>query len=175
VKTSLRGRSRRLRASRRFWPASGSAARPAKIGPEVSGFGKRRPRLLLVPPHPPRGAGLLGEPRRPPLLPALQPLDRAAPDLDADDGAAEVYLDRNYGGILIIWDRLFGSFQGETEKVRYGLTKNIRTFRPTKVAFHEFAAIWRDVRSAGSCRHRLGFLFRSPGWSPDGGEGGTRG
>ena len=49
---------------------------------------RRRPRLLLVPPHPPRGAGLLGEPRRPPLLAALQPLDRAAPDLDADDGAA---------------------------------------------------------------------------------------
>jgi sterol desaturase/sphingolipid hydroxylase (fatty acid hydroxylase superfamily) len=47
-------------------------------------------------------------------------------------GSNEVYLDRNYGGILIVWDRLFGSFQGETERVRYGLTKNIRSFRPTK-------------------------------------------
>ena len=45
-------------------------------------------------------------------------------------GSNEVYLDRNYGGILIVWDRLFGTFQGETERVRYGLTKNIRTFKP---------------------------------------------
>ena len=48
-------------------------------------------------------------------------------------GANEIYLDRNYGGILIIWDRLFGTFQGETERVRYGLTKNIRSFKPTRV------------------------------------------
>ena len=54
----------------------------------VAALLRRRPRLLLVPPHPPRDAGLLGEPRRPPLLRALQPLDRAAPDLDADDRAA---------------------------------------------------------------------------------------
>ena len=61
-------------------------------------------------------------------------------------GSNEVYLDRNYGGILIIWDRIFGTFQGETERVRYGLTQNIRTFRPTRVAFHEFVAMARDVR-----------------------------
>src|SRR4029079_10729997 len=90
-------------------------------------------------------------------------------------GSNEVYLDRNYGGILIVWDRLFGTFQGETERVRYGLTKNIRSFKPTRVAFHEFAAIWRDVRAAESWRHRLGCLFRGPGWSPDGSGGGTRG
>ncbi|HET7588892.1 MAG TPA: sterol desaturase family protein [Solirubrobacterales bacterium] len=90
-------------------------------------------------------------------------------------GANEVYLDRNYGGILIVWDRLFGTYQGETERVRYGLTKNVRSFRPTRVAFHEFGAIWRDVRAASSWRHRLGYLFRGPGWSPDGSGGGTRG
>jgi sterol desaturase/sphingolipid hydroxylase (fatty acid hydroxylase superfamily) len=90
-------------------------------------------------------------------------------------GANEIYLDRNYGGILIIWDRLFGTFQGETERVRYGLTQNIRTFRPARVAFHEFAAIARDVRHAKSWRERFGYLFRGPGWSPDGSGGGTRG
>jgi sterol desaturase/sphingolipid hydroxylase (fatty acid hydroxylase superfamily) len=90
-------------------------------------------------------------------------------------GANEIYLDRNYGGILIVWDRLFGTFQGETERVRYGLTKNIRSFKPTRVAFHEFAAIARDVRGASGWRERLGYMFRGPGWSPDGGEGGTRG
>jgi sterol desaturase/sphingolipid hydroxylase (fatty acid hydroxylase superfamily) len=90
-------------------------------------------------------------------------------------GSNEVYLDRNYGGILIVWDRLFGTFQGETERVRYGLTQNIRTFKPHRVAFHEFAAIARDVRAASSWRERLGYMFRGPGWSPDGSGGGTRG
>ena len=63
-------------------------------------------------------------------------------------GANDVYLDRNYAGILIIWDRMFGTFQGEEERVRYGLTKNIRTFNPFRVAFHEYQAMWRDVRAA---------------------------
>jgi sterol desaturase/sphingolipid hydroxylase (fatty acid hydroxylase superfamily) len=90
-------------------------------------------------------------------------------------GANEVYLDRNYGGILIVWDRLFGTFQGEAEKVQYGLTKNIRSFRPTRVAFHEFVDLARDVRGAADWRERFGYVFRGPGWSPDGSGGGTRG
>jgi hypothetical protein len=91
-------------------------------------------------------------------------------------GANEVYLDRNYGGILIIWDRFFGTHQGETERVRYGLTKNIRSFRPAQVAFHEFVDLAHDVRAAKSWRHKLGYVLRGPGWSPDGsGSGGTRG
>ena len=90
-------------------------------------------------------------------------------------GANEVYLDRNYGGILIIWDRIFGTFQGETERVRYGLTKNIRSFRPTRVAFHEFVALARDVRARDELARPLGYVFRGPGWSPDGSGGGTRG
>ncbi len=81
-------------------------------------------------------------------------------------GANRLYLDRNYGGILIIWDRLFGSFQGETEPVRYGLTKNIDTHAPARVAFHEYAAIAGDVRRARSWRERAGYLFRGPGWAP---------
>jgi sterol desaturase/sphingolipid hydroxylase (fatty acid hydroxylase superfamily) len=90
-------------------------------------------------------------------------------------GANEVYLDRNYGGILIVWDRIFGTFQGETERPRYGLTQNISTFRPTRVAFHEFVDLARDVRGARSWRERFGYVFRGPGWSPDGSGGGTRG
>ena len=61
-------------------------------------------------------------------------------------GANDIYLDRNYAGIMIIWDRMFGTFQGEEERVRYGLTKNIGTFRPFRVAFHEYQAMWRDVK-----------------------------
>jgi sterol desaturase/sphingolipid hydroxylase (fatty acid hydroxylase superfamily) len=81
-------------------------------------------------------------------------------------GANEQYLDRNYGGILIVWDRLFGSFAGESERVRYGLTKNIETHHPVRVAFHEYIAIGHDLRSAHGWRQRLGYVFRGPGWSP---------
>ncbi|MET7767258.1 sterol desaturase family protein [Nocardia sp. NPDC005366] len=78
----------------------------------------------------------------------------------------EHYLDRNYGGILIIWDRIFGTFRPEAEAVRYGLTKNIDTFNPLRVATHEFTAIWRDLRAARTWRHRAGHLLRGPGWMP---------
>jgi hypothetical protein len=90
-------------------------------------------------------------------------------------GANEVYLDRNYGGILIIWDRIFGTYRGETERVQYGLTKNIHSFRPGKVAFHEFIDLAHDVRAAERWRDKLGYVLRGPGWSPDGSGGGTRG
>jgi sterol desaturase/sphingolipid hydroxylase (fatty acid hydroxylase superfamily) len=86
-------------------------------------------------------------------------------------GSNQSYLDRNYGGILIIWDRLFGSFVGETEPVRYGLTKNLQTHHPVAVAFHEYAAIGRDLRHASGWRERLGYLFRGPGWTPSASSG----
>ncbi|WP_433362704.1 sterol desaturase family protein [Actinoplanes sp. CA-142083] len=81
-------------------------------------------------------------------------------------GSNDPYLDRNYGGILIIWDRLFRSFEPEGERVKFGLTTNIETFNPLKVATHEYAAIWRDVRGAAQWRHRAGYLFGRPGWQP---------
>ncbi|NGN64205.1 sterol desaturase family protein [Streptomyces sp. A7024] len=76
------------------------------------------------------------------------------------------YLDRNFGGILIVWDRLFGSFEPEREPCAYGLTKNITTFNPLRVATHEYAAIARDVRAAGDWRERAARVFRGPGWQP---------
>jgi sterol desaturase/sphingolipid hydroxylase (fatty acid hydroxylase superfamily) len=76
------------------------------------------------------------------------------------------YLDRNFGGVLIVWDRLFRSFEPEVERPVYGLTKNIETYNPLRVAFHEYAAIWRDLRAATTWRHRLGHLVNGPGWQP---------
>jgi sterol desaturase/sphingolipid hydroxylase (fatty acid hydroxylase superfamily) len=80
------------------------------------------------------------------------------------------YLDRNYAGVLMIWDRLFGTFaaQSEAEPPRYGLVKNIATFNPLRIAFHEWAAILRDLRSARSLREAAWLLFGPPGWRPDG-------
>jgi len=83
-------------------------------------------------------------------------------------GANVEYLDRNHGGILIVWDRLLGTFEPERTPVRYGLTKNIDTFNPFRIAFHEWAALARDVRHARTWRERLGYVLLPPGWSPDG-------
>ena len=78
------------------------------------------------------------------------------------------YLDRNYAGILIVWDRLFGTYQPELdeEPCRYGLVKNLGTFNIVRVAFHEWIGIVQDV--ARQPRHALGYIFGPPGWSPDG-------
>ncbi|MBK8332661.1 MAG: sterol desaturase family protein [Acidimicrobiaceae bacterium] len=81
-------------------------------------------------------------------------------------GANQQYLDKNHGGILIVWDRLFGTFEPEVRRIKYGLTKNIKTYNPLRIAYHEMADIARDVRSAGNMRDRLGYVLRRPGWKP---------
>jgi sterol desaturase/sphingolipid hydroxylase (fatty acid hydroxylase superfamily) len=81
-------------------------------------------------------------------------------------GANEQYLDKNYAGILIVWDRLFGTFEPEGERVRYGLTTNIATFDPLRVAFGEYVALAGDVRAAQGWRTRAQVLLRGPGWRP---------
>ncbi len=83
-------------------------------------------------------------------------------------GANVQYLDRNYGGILILWDRWFGTFEPEGERARYGLTKNIASFNPAYAAFYEFFATFRDALRAGSLRDAFGYLLRPPGWKPGG-------
>jgi sterol desaturase/sphingolipid hydroxylase (fatty acid hydroxylase superfamily) len=80
-------------------------------------------------------------------------------------GSNNPYLDKNYAGILIIWDRLFGSYADEVEQVRYGLTHNIDTYNPIKVNFHEFALMVRDVWRAKTWRGRVGYLLQPPGWT----------
>jgi hypothetical protein len=72
--------------------------------------------------------------------------------------------------VLIIWDRLFGSFVAEDarEPCRYGIVKNIGTFNPLRIAVHEWVAIGRDLARAPSWRARLACAFGRPGWSPDG-------
>jgi sterol desaturase/sphingolipid hydroxylase (fatty acid hydroxylase superfamily) len=78
------------------------------------------------------------------------------------------YLDRNYAGILIVWDKLFGTFvpEDEAEPPRYGIVKNLGDFNIIRVAFHEWAAIGQDL--ARHPRYALGYLFGPPGWSHDG-------
>jgi sterol desaturase/sphingolipid hydroxylase (fatty acid hydroxylase superfamily) len=80
-------------------------------------------------------------------------------------GSNRQYLDRNHGSILIVWDRLFGTFEPEDERVAYGLTKNIDTFNAGRIATHEYADILRDVAASTSWRERLSYIVRGPGWA----------
>ena len=78
-------------------------------------------------------------------------------------GSNRRYLDRNYAGVFIVWDRMFRTFTPETERVVFGLTKNIETYNPLRVAFHEYAAIGRDLKAVSTLRDRWTVLFGSPG------------
>ena len=79
------------------------------------------------------------------------------------------FLDRNYGGILIVWDRLFGTFAREPDDARlnYGIVRQLGSFNIVWAAFHEWIGIARDLWSA-PWRHKLSYLVRPPGWSHDG-------
>jgi sterol desaturase/sphingolipid hydroxylase (fatty acid hydroxylase superfamily) len=87
-------------------------------------------------------------------------------------GSNARYIDRNHGGTLIVWDRLFGSFEPEdpADRPRYGLTKNIHTYNPVRIALHEWADMIRDVRQAPGWRNKLGYVFGRPGWRHDGAQ-----
>ncbi len=80
-------------------------------------------------------------------------------------GSNRQYLDRNHGSILIVWDKLFGTFEPEVEVPVYGLTKNIHTFNPARIATHEWLDIARDIAASDTWRDRFGFLLRGPGWA----------
>jgi sterol desaturase/sphingolipid hydroxylase (fatty acid hydroxylase superfamily) len=82
------------------------------------------------------------------------------------------YLDCNHAGVLIIWDRLFGTFSEELDDCRpiYGLTKNIDTYNPIRVAAGEYANLFRDVVKAANMKDRLRYLFLAPGWGPGGSD-----
>jgi sterol desaturase/sphingolipid hydroxylase (fatty acid hydroxylase superfamily) len=81
-------------------------------------------------------------------------------------GSDPEYLDKNYAGMLIVWDRLFGSYAEETHRPTYGLTKNIDSHNPFKLQYYLYGDIWRDVRRANSWHERMGYVFAPPGWTP---------
>lgn len=79
------------------------------------------------------------------------------------------YLDKNMGMCLIIWDKIFGTFQKEdpADPPRYGLTKQVENRSPLNLIFHEWKEIWHDVRvNARNWRERFGYIFGGPGWKP---------
>ena len=86
-------------------------------------------------------------------------------------GSNPIYLDKNHAGILIIWDKLFGTFQPElkSEKVQYGLVVNIKTYNPIFIAFNEWGALFKDLNTKNiSVKDRIKYLYKPPGWKHDG-------
>tara|TARA_R110001599_G_C12238452_1_gene658634 strand:- start:60 stop:968 length:909 start_codon:yes stop_codon:yes gene_type:complete len=78
------------------------------------------------------------------------------------------YLDKNYGGTFIFWDRLFGTFEREVEQPVFGIPEQISTFNPIKASLHGWIELFSDVRRANGWVNKLLFLVMPPGWAPDG-------
>jgi sterol desaturase/sphingolipid hydroxylase (fatty acid hydroxylase superfamily) len=89
-------------------------------------------------------------------------------------GSNPKYLDKNMGMFLIIWDKLFGTFQPELhseeyQPIKYGLTKPLEKEDPAHIVLHEWKSIGKDLRRKNlSLKQRLLYLFGPPGWSHDG-------
>ncbi|MEA5467197.1 sterol desaturase family protein [Leptothoe sp. PORK10 BA2] len=81
-------------------------------------------------------------------------------------GSNPIYIDKNYGGILIVWDRLFGTYQAETEKVIYGLTQNIKIRNPIWINVVEYVRIVQDLMRYRTLKERFLSVFGPPEWKP---------
>ena len=72
------------------------------------------------------------------------------------------YIDKNYGNLLIIWDRFFGTFEPENEPVKYGMVKNVNTFNPFKITLMEWHEIILDMKNSKSSREAMTHFFGPP-------------
>ena len=77
-------------------------------------------------------------------------------------GSNKQYIDKNYGNLLIIWDRMFGTFEPEREQVQYGLVNNVNTFNPVKITFMAWTSIWQDINQSNTAGQTLRAFFGPP-------------
>jgi alkylglycerol monooxygenase len=77
------------------------------------------------------------------------------------------YIDRNHGGTLIVWDRLFGTFAGERDEPVYGVTKPLASWNPVWANLHQWSEMWDVARRAKRPLDRVRVLWKRPGWRPD--------
>ncbi|NKB64645.1 MAG: sterol desaturase family protein [Gammaproteobacteria bacterium] len=82
-------------------------------------------------------------------------------------GSNKKYIDKNYGGIFIIWDKMFGTFEEEQEEVVYGITRPIESVNPFVVFFHGFTRLFGKMVETRGWRNKIGYLFMPPGWEPE--------
>jgi len=81
-------------------------------------------------------------------------------------GVNPQYIDKNHGGLLIIWDRIFGTFEEEKEEVKYGITQNINSWNPAWANWHYYHDMWKLFRKAPNLWLKLKVFFAKPGWDP---------
>ena len=106
------------------------------------------------------------------LLPRIPPIDlvlNTPSNHRVHHASNDIYLDKNYGGVLIIFDHLFGSYAKEDDQIacRYGLVTPIDSVNPFWIALHEWIAIIRDVSKSQTLSEALNYLFAQPGWRPE--------
>ena len=77
-------------------------------------------------------------------------------------GSNPEYIDKNYGNVFIVWDRIFGTFEPERAPVKYGLVKNVKTYDPVKITFMEWQSLFRDMYNANSVKEALAYFFDPP-------------
>ena len=77
-------------------------------------------------------------------------------------GSNKQYIDKNYGNLLIIWDRMFGTFEPEREQVQYGLVNNVNTYNPVKITFMAWSSIWQDMKQSNGMNQILRAFFGPP-------------
>jgi sterol desaturase/sphingolipid hydroxylase (fatty acid hydroxylase superfamily) len=83
-------------------------------------------------------------------------------------GSDVEYLDKNHGGITIVWDKIFGTYREEIHTPKYGLSKNIGSYNPIVIFLFEWKNIFKDLRRSKNGREFINYLFNAPGWSSDG-------
>ncbi len=81
-------------------------------------------------------------------------------------GSNECYIDKNYGNLLIVWDRLFGTYAEEIETVKFGIRDNVKTFNPIKITFIFWQQMFSDFKKSSSTREKLLSFFGKPEWKP---------
>jgi sterol desaturase/sphingolipid hydroxylase (fatty acid hydroxylase superfamily) len=81
-------------------------------------------------------------------------------------GSNPEYIDKNYGNLFIVWDRLFGTFEAEKDKVIYGLVNNVETQNPLSITLMGWKTLYRDISKSGSLSQALKHAFMPPDWQP---------
>lgn len=103
-----------------------------------------------------------------PKLGALEGILNTASSHRVHHAANDEYLDANFGGVLVLFDRLFGTYRPERDdvRIRYGLVEPLLSYNPFEIAFHQFGPLLHDLATARSLREVVGYLFGPPGWRP---------
>lgn len=81
-------------------------------------------------------------------------------------GSNRQYWDKNYAGILIIWDRMFGTFEPEVEKVNYGISEALNSNNPIKVFLHGLTRLYRKIQHTKGFKNKFLVFIKPPDWEP---------